>query len=103
MIDPDTDKLLGVSAGTTAGLYVLNLLWRMFGKTRVDNARDRAEIDLLDTLRQENKLLRERVKLAEEESAALRAQVLQLKGDIAMLDLRVNELLRKLNGHGERR
>lgn len=103
MIDPDTDKVLGMSAGATLALYVLNLIWRMLGKTRVEGARDRAEIDILDTLRQENKLLRERIKLADAErdaakaeADALREQVRNLKNDVASLDAKITDLLRRI-------
>lgn len=102
MIDPETDRVLGWGGGITALAYVANLLWRQFGKTRVEGARDRAEIDIIDTLREENKLLRERVRLVETERDAahaeandLRQQIMQLKADISTLESRVIVLLEK--------
>ncbi len=103
MINPEIDNIVGWGGGITLLTYVANLLWRQFGKTRVEGARDRAEIDILDSLREENKLLRERVRLVEaerdsakEEVTMLRDQVQTLKRDIGALDMRVNELLAKL-------
>ena len=103
MINPEIDNIVGWGGGITLLTYVANLLWRQFGKTRVEGARDRAEIDILESLREENKLLRERVRLVEaerdsakEEVTMLRDQVQTLKRDIGALDMRVNELLAKL-------
>lgn len=100
MIDPDTERVLGWTGGATLTVYILNMLWRVFGKTRVGDARDRAEIDILNAMREENKLLRERIRLTETERDAARAeanelrqQIVQLKADVATLETRITTLL----------
>lgn len=100
MIDPETDRVLGLSGAATLGLWVINHLWRMFGKTRVEGARDRAEVDIIDTLRTENKMLRDQRDQAVSETQQLREQVAQLRNDIAEMERQLGDMRRRLAAIG---
>lgn len=103
---------VGIWVGSiVAGFFALNRVWRAFGRTRVEDKKDRAEINILELLQKENDMLRLRADMfaderneAQRELGALRAQVESLKETLAecrrQLDALTNQLdvLRRKHG-----
>jgi uncharacterized protein (DUF3084 family) len=97
MIDPTASDILGGGAIVTAGTYALHLLWRALARGRVDGAKDRAEIDIISTLREENKLLRERCEIAFKERNAAMQETAQLRSEVALLKRDIEQLEEQLS------
>ena len=104
-----TDGALAQIFGGTSALFILawlaRMFWRRVGRDVVDGAKDRAEIDIIMVLRQENQLLRERADIAFKERndammelGALRGEVTMLRAHVNALESRVEQLIKRANG-----
>jgi FtsZ-binding cell division protein ZapB len=107
----DTAAVNQILGGTSA-LFLLawlaRMFWRKVGRDVVDGARDRAEIDIIMVLREENKLLRERADLAFRERneammelGALRSEVQLLRQNVNTLEARITSILGRATHHRE--
>lgn len=86
MIDDETTKqVVGGTAGTLFLAWVVRGFIRIVSRDRVEGHKDRAEIDFITTLREENRIMRERVDMAFKERNAAMEETAKLRGEVALL------------------
>jgi septal ring factor EnvC (AmiA/AmiB activator) len=93
MIEPTAETALGIVSAGGISLYLINLFIRLFSRGKLDVNRDRAEVDIIKTLQEENRLLREQARLAYQARDVYRNELADLKMVMALLkrDLKDSE------------
>jgi multidrug resistance efflux pump len=90
--DASLQKILGGAGAATLTGLILRSALRMVSRNRVDNARDRAEVDVITVLRDENKSLRTmNAELSKERNDAV-SKVGALEERVSNLTRAVDEL-----------
>jgi predicted nucleic acid-binding Zn-ribbon protein len=102
MISAPLDTVLFGSAGTVVLSLLLNYLWKVSTKNYTETHRATAEVDFIKTLREENKLLRERVDIAEKERSAAIDELHGLRWEVKHLREQVHVLNEDLKDYRKR-
>lgn len=95
-IEPETQTILGGAGVTGAVLWLLQAIWRRFRRERVEDSKDRAEINVMASLERRIRAAEERADKSEQRADEAFRELRAAMQEIGSLRAQVAELQRQL-------